>query len=239
MSSYRDRRWKVHHCEFTECKATHVRILDELKAEESGIKVVGIATSQGCAPGVSYRTNLNQQWRTEKTYSVEDTNEHLFTFGKTISLSQAVGVMGTSPTFGVSQTSSSGHSFSASVTEGWSNSFTTGSSQMLDYTGLRVALIIADIKQYKFKNDNVNVEYTVTCDDGDTYTEQSTLYLAGYTYGQTHYTQRHALLDKDTCTRETEICIDNIRGNEALDPLDVVLDFENCFKGNATNATVF
>ena len=224
----------MHHCEFIDCIAVHVRFLDEIKSEESGTKVVGIATSQGCAPGVSYRTNLNQQGGTVKTYSVVDTNELSFTFDKTISVSTAVGAMGTSLTFEVSQTSSSGYSFSTSVTEGWSNSFTTGSSQTLDYTGPGVALIIADVKEYEFKNDNVNVEYTVTCDDGDTYTEQSKIKLAGYTYGQTHYTQRYALLDKDTCTRETETCIDNIQGKEASDPLEVVLDFENCIKGKST-----
>ena len=239
MFLYRDHVWKIHYCKFPQCKVAHIRFLEEIKAEIAGTKVVGIATSQGCAPGVSYVTSLSQEGAREDVYFIEVIEESSHSFGPQVSFIPSFKF---SDFFSLSVEVGGSYAYAfgdAKVNQnGYSKSFTAGSSQSLEYTGPGAALIVADVKEYKIKNDNLNVEYMVSCDNGKTHKEQATKSLTGQTYGQTHYTQRFSRFDKEGCSRETEICLDRISGENVLNPLDVVFEFENCIEKNTDNATV-
>ena len=206
---------------------------------ESGSKVVGIVTSQGCSPDISYTIGLNQQTGVEETYSISDTKEHSFNVETSITVGFSVGVSFLAKkemNFEVTQSFSYGHTFSKTVTNEMSKSFTAGSSQELQYPGPGAALIIADCKQYEIRQTNVEVEYTVECDNGDTYKETSEVYISANTYGQTHYMQKYGTFPEGSCSATTEACIDGIRGKYALSPEEVIHDFENCVA--AVNGTV-
>ena len=206
---------------------------------ESGNKVVGIVTSQGCSPGIFYTIGLDQQTGVEETYSISDTKEHSFNVETAITVGFSTGVslgVKTDLNFEVTKTFSYGHTLSKTVTKEMSKSFSAGSSQELEYPGPGAALIIADCKQYEIGQTNVEVEYTVNCDDGNTYKEKSEVYISANIYGQTHYMQKHASFPEGSCSATTEACIDGIRGKYAVNPEEVIHDFENCVA--AVNGTV-
>ena len=208
--------------------------------QESGSKVVGIVTSQGCSPGISYTIGLDQQTGMEETISISDTQEHSFAWEKSISvgftMGMSVGFITVESNFEMTWSSSYGYTYSKTISHDESESFSAGSSQQLEYPGPGAALIIAHCKQYELGQKDIDVEYTLECDNGNTYKEQSKVHLKANTYGQTHYMQKHATFPKGSCSATSEACIIEIQGKFALSPEEIIRDFEDCVK--TVNGTV-
>ena len=235
----RDRRWKLHLCEYNICTAIHMEVISQIEEpRKTGTTIVGIVTSQGCSPGISYTIGLNQQIGMEETYSISDTKEHSFVTETSITVGFTVGVpfVAQKLNFELTQSFSYGYTFSKTVTNEMGKSFFTGSSQELEYQGTGAALIVADCHKYELDQTNVEVEYTVECDNGNTYKEKSEVYISANTYGQIHYMQKHATFPEGSCSATSEACIDGIRGKYAVSPEVVIHDFENCVE--AVNGTV-
>ena len=95
-----------------------INVLEKLNAKQKGTKVVGIATSQGCSPEARYTTNLDQQHGMEESYSIEDSEEHSFTFGHAIKTTLEINFLFGMLSFDVTSSFGHGRSFSKTISSG-------------------------------------------------------------------------------------------------------------------------
>ena len=212
-----------------------MKILTPVNPEFEKLRVVGIASSQGCSNGATYTTSLESTDEVTETYAISDTHGKSFTFNTEISVTAegSAKFLGTGGSISTSVAQSFGGStdYSKSETKATSTGHSTSAGQSLEYTGPGAALVMANVKQYKFKKTNLDVEYSIRCEDGVRYKERSKISLSAETYGQTHFSQRHAIFNPNQCTRETARCIDNVRGEKALTGEEVLDDFSKCIDG--------
>ena len=90
---------------------------------------------------------------------------------------------------------------------------------------------MAHVQYFKFDDTNIDVIYDIECDDGNKFTEKSTVTLKADTYGQTRFIQKHATFDSlGACSQEVKECVGSIDGRKALKPADIEKEFENCFQ---------
>ncbi|XP_074648422.1 uncharacterized protein LOC141903932 [Tubulanus polymorphus] len=229
-----DRLFKFRMCRFAVCKAVGMKILDQLQSTHTGTRVVGIATTQGCATGHSFMLNLGGTDRVVETSSFTTSKEKSFTFETTLSVSAETSVTflgtGGSESFRVSQ------SFGGSTT--WGSSYEKATSvgregtaaTEVTFTGPGAALIMADVREYRINNKSVNVEYDIRCDDEARYKERGVVNLSLKTYGVTHFSSYTAKYNPGRCSRSTNECIRQLDGKKALNPYTIVADFKRCFQ---------
>ena len=90
---------------------------------------------------------------------------------------------------------------------------------------------MAHVQYFKFDSTNIDVIYDIECDDGNKFTEKSTVTLKADTYGLTRFIQKHATFDSlDACSQGAKECVGSIDGRKALTPADIEKEFENCFQ---------
>lgn len=142
---------------------------------------------------------------------------------------EAFGI-GFSTTYGLSVSVGGSVGFSTSETTSSETSNTVSGGTSLTYTGPAAIMIMAWKDEYKFNTDNVNVEYDIECENGDVYKQRGTMNLSAKTYGKTHITKRVATFaDQAKCNWDTDQCVANIKGEQALYPDRVVENFHACF----------
>lgn len=233
----RDRRWKIKFCRYSICRAQSMKILTPVNPESDKIRVVGIVSSQGCSK-TKYTTSLSSTDDVTETYSISDTHGKSFEMGTEISVSAEASVKflgsGGSVSVGVAQSFGETSEYSKTLTKETSTGHSTSAGQSMEFTGPGAAIIMAHVRQYKFKKSKLAVEYDIKCDDGKTFKEKSTVSLTAETYGRTHFRQRFAkFITAGKCTSQTSDCIDNIRGEKALSPEKIFADFNSCLRGKA------
>ncbi|XP_074648094.1 uncharacterized protein LOC141903733 [Tubulanus polymorphus] len=241
-NSPEDRRFKVRTCEFATCKATRIRILDEVLPTETGQRVVGITTAQACSPGSDNSLSLSATDSVTETTSVTVSEGGSFTFESTISVEAeaSAGFLGNggSVTVGFSQSFGGSTSWETSTTTQTSTGTESSSAKEISFTGPGAALVIGHTREYTFNTNNINAAVDVVCSDGVTFVKSTTINLSAKSYGVTHYdTHTAQFTSTDHCTDTTRSCIRNIEGEKGLEPDVVFNDFESCFSGGI--ATVY
>lgn len=216
-----------------------MKLITDVQPTGDKIRIVGIATGQGCSPGASYETTLSGTDSVTETYSIADTTGKTFTFNTAIEVvsTGSVSFLGTGGSVSVGLTQEFGGSleWSKTTTKETSTGQSNAASQSLSYTGPGAVVIIGDVKEYTFDMSNVKVEYDIKCDDGVTFKKPSTVTLTAKTYGQTNFLSRHATFSSTSkCSITTERCIYFLRGEKALEPYKIFSDFANCMKGAGT-----
>ena len=101
----------------------------------------------------------------------------------------------------------------------------------LYFIGPGAALIIGYVTYYRYENTNVEVEYEITCDNGQHRKQRSKASLKLDRYSQTHFVQKHgAFYSRHNCDHESNDCIRSLNGKKALAPIQLITDFERCVK---------
>ncbi|XP_074652892.1 uncharacterized protein LOC141907210 [Tubulanus polymorphus] len=228
-----DRRYKLRICDFANCKAVHMNILSELRSHQVGSRVVGIATNQGCSPDHEFMLSLGSTDSLTETASITSTESKSFVYETTISVTAEASAKflgsGGSVSFGVAQTLGGSTTWESTYTKETSTGSESSASTEVTFTGPGAALIMGDVKEYKFQSDQVDVEIDVSCDDGRRYKQKDVVNLKMKTYGVTHFSSYTGKFKPDQCSRKTNECIRNLEGDKALTPYYLVDQFKQCF----------
>jgi len=238
---YEDRVWKLRLCSYANCRANKMTILDNIKPRMTGTRVVGVATSQGCDPGVTHRLILGKTDTVTSKTGLATTKSEAFTYSTSIKVGATASIefLGTGVSSTFSLTQNLGGSVSASTTESKETSTSSTSSALTTaiYKGPGAGLILASVDEYTIDQNSVNVRVDVDCDDGTFFSENKKMTFTSKTYSKTHFTTRLATFSADKCSSRTNECIRQIQGQDVAEDKDRVLDaFELCIKGRGTVA---
>ncbi|XP_066931828.1 uncharacterized protein [Clytia hemisphaerica] len=216
------------------CQARRMKILQKALPYVESVKIVGIASSQGCSRDAIFQTTLEQTNTVTETSAFVTKKNSKFNYGSSL----VVELPNSSNRFGDS-TEILSVELENNTPNVWNwatakiKETSISSAQSLKYKGPGAALVMGYVQYYKFDNPNVDVEYYVECNDGSKFTERGTVKLEAERFSQTHFVQKHGVFDyPEDCNEESYECIRAINGNKVLEPAEITKQFENCFNLN-------
>ena len=71
--NFRDRKWRLRVCEVSDCTADTIEITEDVEPNETTTSVVAVASSVGCAGGVTYYTGIGHGNEVSESRSVTTT----------------------------------------------------------------------------------------------------------------------------------------------------------------------